>query len=218
MSSSGIERASFDEAARLGHHWAGPEHLLLAILRGDPADPARRALEQAGMDAGMVEQLLGEMADASPAGRGEPAGGVTANPAWYSVTGWARGLAAALGPGEVLPAHVVLAMLWDTQRWLSAERRGVRREAVIEGLRRLDVALPTAALPELQPLDFTQRVEFPTAVLERVLAKLAERHPPGSGPKYGFNHDGADRAWACAEEGIDLQGIVDEALAERGTP
>ena len=40
-----------DEASRLGQHWMGPEHTLLGILRGDPDDVARRALEQAGVDA-----------------------------------------------------------------------------------------------------------------------------------------------------------------------
>jgi hypothetical protein len=45
-----------DEATRLGQHWMGPEHKLLGILRGDSDDLARRALEQAGIDASMVAQ------------------------------------------------------------------------------------------------------------------------------------------------------------------
>jgi hypothetical protein len=47
-----------------------------------------------------------------------------------------------------------------------------------------------------------------------VLDLLHERHQVGTGPTYGFNHDGAERAWIDAEDGIDLQGIVDSALAE----
>jgi hypothetical protein len=41
---------------------------------------------------------------------------------------------------------------------------------------------------------------------------LAERHPPGSGPTFGFNYKDDEIAWVRAEDGIDLQRIVDEAL------
>ncbi|MGH9002942.1 MAG: Clp protease N-terminal domain-containing protein, partial [Acidimicrobiia bacterium] len=50
-----------DEAIRLGQHWLGPEHTLLGILRGDPDDVARRALERAGVDAAMVEGWITRM-------------------------------------------------------------------------------------------------------------------------------------------------------------
>lgn len=212
-----VEWEAFQEANRLGHHWVGPEHGLLAILRGEPHDPARRALEEAGMDAQMVERLLAEMAGAAPSRPGDSSPGALPNPAWYTVTERAEGFAASLGTGEALATHFVLAMLWAADRWMLAERRGVRREAVIDALRRLGVVLPPAPLPELYRLNLTQQVEFPRSKLEQVLATLAERHPPGSGPTYGFNHDGAERAWAVGEDGIDLQGIVDEALAEEDT-
>jgi hypothetical protein len=47
-----------------------------------------------------------------------------------------------------------------------------------------------------------------------VLELLTRRHPPGAGPTYGFNYKDDDIAWVRAEDGIDLQGIVDEALAQ----
>ena len=47
-----------------------------------------------------------------------------------------------------------------------------------------------------------------------MLKLLVERHPPGAGPKLGFNYKDDDVAWVRAEDGIDLQGIVNEALAQ----
>ena len=87
------------------------------------------------------------------------------------------------------------------------------REAVIGALAELGVALPPGPLPELErKLDMTQYVEFPRRIASQVLALLAERHPPGSGLRFGFNYKDDEIAWVRAEEGIDLQRIVDEAL------
>jgi hypothetical protein len=146
MGLSDIERASFREAQRLGHHWAGPEHGLLAIVRGDPADVARNVLEDIGMHAGMVEGLLEQMGG----GGKESKQGVTSNLAWHHVYGRAEGFAACLGTGELEPVHLLLALLWDSERWLFAQRQGVSREAVVEALRRGGMPLPSAPLPELE--------------------------------------------------------------------
>lgn len=115
MAMSDIQRASFEEAQRLGHHWAGPEHGLLAILRGDPEDVARRVLEEVGMDAEMVERLLEQMTKGAKERQG-----VTSNPAWHGVFGRAEGFAACLGAGALQPVHLLLALLWDESRWLFA--------------------------------------------------------------------------------------------------
>lgn len=56
-----------DEATRLGQHWMGPEHTLLGILRGEPDDFARRALEKAGVEAAMVVGWITEMGTNSEA-------------------------------------------------------------------------------------------------------------------------------------------------------
>ena len=68
-----------DEASRLGQHWMGPEHTLLGILRGDPEDVARRALEQGGVDAAMVEGWITRMATEK---NETQKSGVTPNPRW----------------------------------------------------------------------------------------------------------------------------------------
>lgn len=146
MGMSDIGRASFDEARRLDHHWVGPEHGLLAILRGDPQDVARRVLEEEGLDAGTVERWL------EPRGKTkEERSGALANPAWHHVFGRAEGFAACLASGEVQPVHLLLALLWDAHQWQFAERAGVRREAVTSALTRHGVALPTAPQPDLYP-------------------------------------------------------------------
>lgn len=110
---------------------------------------------------------------------------------------------------------LLFATLWDP--WQFRGEPLVSREEVVAALVRLQVELPRAPLPELsRPPRFTQHVEFPLDKLDRVIPLLAERHPPGSGPTFGFNHDGAERAWVDAEDGIDLQGIVDTALRQGG--
>jgi len=213
MTISGVERAAFQEAKRLGHHFVGPEHGVLGILRGDQTDLARLALEDFGLTAERVEELLSRMVEADPQATPRPATGTSPNPAWYRVFGRAEGFAATLGAGEVRPLDLLLALLWDRRPFLAEPPAS--RNSLVEALARRGAALPPTTLPDLEPEPrFTQRVEFPPGALNRVLALLVQRHPAGSGPTYGFNHDGPDRAWAVAEEGIDLQGIVDSAVAE----
>jgi hypothetical protein len=201
-----------DEAIRLGQHWMGPEHTLLGILRGDPDDVARRALEQAGIDAAMVEGWVGP----TEARRGKEESGVTPNPRWQTIHGRAEGIAAGLGAEETGSVHFLLAVLWDNRRWWLTETPGVSREAVVAALADLGASLPAAPLPELErKTDMTQYVEFPRTAADQVLRLLVERHPPRpEGPTFGFNYKDDETAWVRAEDGIDLQGIVDEALAQ----
>lgn len=206
----GVERAAFKEAERLGHDVVGPEHGLLAILRGDPADPARLALEEVGLDTARVERRLTQMFGADPGAERDRRSGISPNPAWYRVIGRAEGFAA-FGAGVVRPVDLLLALVWGY--WPFTDEPAIAREAVVDALKRRGATIAPARLPVLpRPPQFTQRVDFPLDALPRVLALLAQRHPPGCGPTYGFNHDGVARAWVNAEDGIDLQGVVDEAL------
>jgi ClpA/ClpB-like protein len=143
-----IQRASFHEAQRLGHHWVGPEHGLLAILRGDPEDVARQVLEEAGLAAAMLERQLEGM-NRGPKD-GEPARGAVTNPAWHHAYGRAEGLALGLGDGVLQPVHLLLALLWDRWHWQFPEQQGVSREAVVEALRSAGMTLPSAPMPELE--------------------------------------------------------------------
>ena len=199
-----------DEAERLGQHWMGPEHTLLGILRGNANDVARRALEQAGLEAAMVESWITRMDPGK-----EEKSGVTPNPRWHMIYGRAEGIAVGLGAPEPGAVHFLLATLWDGRRWALTETPGVTREAIVDALAQLGVTVPPTPLPELErQLNLTQYVEFPRGAAEQVLKLLVERHPPGAGPKFGFNYKDDDVAWVRAEDGIDLQGIVDEALSQ----
>lgn len=207
----GVERTAFNEAERLGHDVVGPEHGLLAILRGSPTDAARLALEEAGVTADMIEGLLTRMIEASPLAVPERRSGISPNPAWYRAFGRAEGFAAALGTGTVRPVDLLLGLLWG--QWRYVDGAVTSREALVEALARHGAILPP--LPELERLPrFTQHADIRRSKLNRVLKLLAEQRQGGSGPTYGFNHDGAERAWVDAEDGIDLQAIVDSALAE----
>ena len=214
-----MSKAAFAEAQRLGHSWVGPEHGLLAILRGDPTDPARIALEEAGLEADRFERWYEERIERSdPKPKRDPErDGISPNPAWYGVAGRAEGLAAGVGVSDVRPVDLLLALLWDTTEWLPVRGLGISREDVAASLGRSGVTLPATPLPDLdRPLRNPVRVDFPKSALGDVVEILKQRHPPGSGLRWGINHDGAERAWAFAEEGIDLQGIVDEVVADDG--
>lgn len=207
----GLLKIGADEAVRLGQHWMGPEHTLLGILRGDQDDIARRALERAGVDAAMVEGWITRM----DTGTGDERSGVSPNPRWHEIHGRAEGLAAGLGAEETATVHFLLAVLWDKRRWNLTETPGVSREAIVAALADLGTTLPQGPLPALdRKLNMTQYVEFPRSATSQVLELLTRRHPPGAGPTYGFNYKDDEIAWVRAEDGIDLQGIVDEALAQ----
>jgi hypothetical protein len=212
-----MSKAAFAEAQRLGHSWVGPEHGLLAILRGDPADTARRAVEEAGLEAERFERWYLERVEQSdPQSRRDPdRDGISPNPAWYGVAGRADGLAASVGVSDVRPVDLLLALLWDTREWLPVTDLGVSREDVAANLGRAGVTLPAAPLPALdRPWRNPVRVDFPIGALGGVVEVLKQRHPPGSELRWAINHDNAERAWAMAEEGIDLQAIVDQVLED----
>ena len=203
-----------EEASRLGQHWMGPEHTLLGILRGEPDDVARRALEQAGVDADMLEGWITRM-DTNTEEETEKSG-VTPNPRWQTIHGRAEGIAAGLGAEKTGTVHFLLATLWDDRRWWLTETPGLTREAIVAALAELGAPLPAASLPELErKLNMTQYVEFPRRATDQVLKLLVERHPPSpDGPGISFNYKDDETAWVRAEDGIDLQGAVDEALAQ----
>ncbi|MFF3224755.1 Clp protease N-terminal domain-containing protein [Nocardia suismassiliense] len=197
-----------DEAVRLKHGWIGPEHTLLGVLRGDSDDVARQALEQAGVEAVAVETRLRAMDS------GAKVDGLSPNPRWHTIHGRAEGIAYTVGATEPDTVHFLLAVLWDRTRWLLPDTAEGTRAAIVAALSSLGVELPRVPLPVLErPTRMGTYVEFPRRATDDVIALLAVRHPPGSGPRWGFNYKNDEIAWARAETGIDLRGIVDEALA-----
>lgn len=219
MGMSAIEREVFEVARRLGHHWVGPEHGVIAILHAVADDPARRALELSGFDGVAFEAHDVERIERHRAESGDldDDPGVEPNPAWYGTWGRAEGFSHALGTGTVRGVDLLMALLWDDRDWLSTRQFGVARENIVDQMQGVGVRLPEHPMPELdRPFVNPQRVDFPLSVMDQVIALLVERHPPGSELRWGINHDGKDAGWAFAEEGIDLQGIVRKVLESNG--
>lgn len=187
-------------AAALGHEYVGLEHLLLELLDGKPDDAAQAALVAAGVIAGDVRRHL------------EPGGAtsrwLTPNPRWYGLMGRAEGLALALGDGIVRSTEVLLAALWDDGQVAVFDLAGgTTRRAVAEALAATGARLPRVALPV--PPEWSEpvsRLTFPSDDLDAVLEAMNRRHPDGL--HWGWNTNGAERAWVDAEDGVDLEAVV----------
>ena len=151
-------------------------------------------------------------------GEGHREVGGHAQPRWQTIYGRAEGIAVGLGAEKAGTVHFLLATLWDDRRWWLTETPGVAREAIVAALAELGgaTAARRAACPKLQrKVNLTQYVEFPRNATDQVLKLLVQRHPPSpDGPSISFNYKDDESAWVRAEDGIDLQVIVDEALAE----
>ena len=215
--SQGLSTAAYraaDEARRLEHGWIGPEHVLLALF----AEPsvAVEALEEVGVTREQVEEKARAMGRSDPPpSRYEPGQGLSPNPAWYKLTGCAKGLALASGHRPPRPEHFLLAMIYSEQMIAPLlHQHGSSQQPLLEALARRGVPVPEVDPPTYRPWRGQQRIEVTEAELEPVIDVLTERHPPGSEWRWGFNWlpddpDGRRRARVDGEEGIDL----DAALA-----
>ena len=200
--------AAFAEAVRLGSGYAGPEHFLLALLRPDEQTVAAAALRDCGADYGRLSSALVRAAAKRPAERDA---GVTLNPIAHELIGRAEGLATGLGAEEVAPEHLLLALLWDARRNWPLAAAGTTREAVYERLRAHGVGLAVALPPSRpRPEGAEQCVYFPQVQLRDVLAGLPALLPPDA--EWGWNVDGAYRAWVRATGDFDLRERVRQAL------
>lgn len=202
-----VEKTVHDVGLELRRQVVGDDLFLLALARLDPDSPARQALEAEGVTA---EVLL---ANVRTGGDGDPSSsnGFTYSPAYYGMHGRADAFAAGLGDGRITPEHVLLALLWDAGSSSSQIlwRLGVRREALVEGLRARGVAVPAAPLPLQHEVDYGERVWFDRDQVQAVIGHLRQKLPPPT--HWGFNYEGG-RAWAFTEAHIDLGALVAEAL------
>lgn len=204
-----VSQRAGQHAIDLGRLVMGDAFLLLALLELDAAPPARRALEAEGVTRDRVLEWIRVSGDASD----DQPRGVTYSPATYTVQGRAEAFAAALGDGEITPEHVLLALLWDPVSGSSQAlwKLGASRERVLDHLRDDGVALPQASLPAQREIDWGQRVWFDREKARTVLERVQLHVSPET--TWGFNYED-DRAWVIAESCVDLQALVDSALAE----
>jgi hypothetical protein len=210
-----------DVARRLDHGWIGTEHVLLALF--DEPSPATEALEELGVTRERVEETARAMGRGDPPpSRYDPAKGLSPNPAWYKLTGCAKGLALATGRRHPKPEHLLLAMVYGEHTVPELlHEAGASEHALLDGLARRGVTVPTVDPPVHLPMRGHHRIDVTEAELKGVIKVLGERHPPGSEWRWGFNWYPADpddqggprRAWVGGEEGVDLEDALATARA-----
>ncbi len=205
-----LSQLAADHAIALGRDVMGDDLLLLALLELERDQPARRALEAAGVTRERVLDRIRASGDESTGKRG----GVTYSPATYTLQGRAEGFAAALGEGPITPEHVLLALLWDPVSMSSRSlwRLGVARERVLDRLREAGVRVPSAPLPPQREIDWGERVWFDRDKVRVVLDHVRLHLSPET--TWGFNYED-ERAWVIAESSVDLQRLVRGALAAK---
>ncbi len=225
-SSQGLASAAYraaDVARRLEQSWIGPEHVLLALF--DEPSTATEALEELGVTPELVEERTRALSRSDPPPRPYEAGmGLSPNPAWYKLTGCAKGLALASGHHGPQPEHFLVAMIYSEGAIAPFLRRvGSSRQDLLAALARRGVRVPEVDPPIYRPWRGRRRIEVSEAELEPVLDVLAERHPPGSEWRRGFNWlpdgpaDGAPRrARVDGEEGVDLDAALAAARERTG--
>jgi hypothetical protein len=106
------------------------------------------------------------------------------NPAWYGLTGCAKGLARAAGHRQPEPEHYLLAMVYAEPAVAPALGHvGASQRALLEALARRGVQVPAVDPPVHRPWRGHRGVEVTET--EPTLDILAERHPPGSEWRWG---------------------------------
>jgi hypothetical protein len=199
------------EAVAMAYPFVGAEHVVLALLAGQPDDQAGQLLRACGLDHDSVAaKLLKGWTDGLPPC--PPQAGVTTarpNPRGLQLFGRAEGLAG--GTRAVQSHHGLIAFLWcdDGQSVLELESWGAPGPAIVEALESAGVRLPTVPRPEPDRTPWGEPVFVPLDRYGDVVRALAQQLEAGT---WGCNsHD--DRGWVLAHAHIDLQAIVEGALA-----
>ena len=205
-----LARPAERQAVALGHPFYGDDHVILALLAGEPDDDASAALRRAGASHDrLAAHLAFRLTHSDPPVDLPPA--VTSaepNPRCHQLLGCAEGLAAARGDGAVRSTDALIAYLWqpDGDQVIVLEHIDTSAERVLAELK-----APTPALPVPQPdrTPWGDKVYVAPERMDDVVGRLARDLPMGS---WGCNsHDG--RQWVVAHAHIDLAAIVAEVVA-----
>ncbi len=147
---AGPAHAALRSAHLLGHHWAGEEHLLLALLAAGAGEPAAGALAGAGVTEGGVRTAL--QAHLERAGPPTPRryAGTRSSSAYHTACGWAHGLGLASGTPDPRAEHFLLALLRDPDGVAAGliEAHGSSRAAVLAELAARGVHAPPFGVPD----------------------------------------------------------------------
>jgi hypothetical protein len=193
------------EARRLGHHWVGEEHALLAFSRREGA--AGEALRAAGATPERLEEaIVGMLERAEPPVERRETDSPDLTPAMSAASGRAEGLALARGE-EPTRDDLLVALLWHAGsaasllHWL-----GVDRAALAARLAEAGIAVPPG---EPEPLDLrpTKRIDVPFEHLMEIVAALPSRLPEDSPFGFNFHHE-TRRAWIVVGEEVDAEPLL----------
>lgn len=201
----------YAEARRLGHHWIGEEHALLALSRHEGA--AGEVLRAAGATPERLEQaIVGMHERADPPVERRATDSPDLTPAMYSTFGRAEGLALARGE-EPTPDDLLVALLWHAGFGSSIlHSLGLDRTVLAARLVGAGIAVPAG---EPEPLDLRpkKRVDVPYEHLMEIVAAMPARLPEGS--PFGFNvHHETRRAWIVVGEDVDAEPLLAAILAK----
>lgn len=211
--STPLLRPAEDQALRLGHHYIGDEHVMLALLSSEPDGVAADALSAIGVTHSVFESwLLDRLQGFKPAVVGRfVAGAPVPTSACLELLGRADGLSAVLDDGSVRSQHGLLAYVWrrDGSHVIDLEALSTTAQNVADALAVRGVRLPEAELPEADRRA-SESVSVPPERLEEVVRALEHRLGPGD---WGFNASDDD-AWVTSWGDVGLQRLVDEVLSQ----
>jgi hypothetical protein len=201
------------QAVALGHPFFGDDHVVLALLAGDPDAAAGEALRRAGVTHDRLAARIAAMiANSHPPVTLPPAVTSAApNPRCAQLLGCAEGLAAARADGKAGSTEALVAYLWqpDGDQVITLEGLDTSAARVLAQVDHLGIATPAPPLPEPDRTPWGERVDVPAGRMSDVIARLTRDLPLGS---WGCNsHDGRD--WVVAHAHIDLAAIVAEVVA-----
>jgi len=104
-------RAAFDEARALGHHWAGEEHFLLALVGDGPLGAS--LLDPLGLTHAEVASAVTALVDDVGPPFAKLFAGCRSAPSYHTILGRAEGFALGAGTAHPEPVDVLAALLWD---------------------------------------------------------------------------------------------------------
>ena len=173
-------------AARLQHRWAGPEHLLLAIL-SEPSEAAR-ALAACGVDYDGFRDRVAALPAAYTAQTRIQAlapDELAISPTSTELLARAEGLAIAEGASDVGAHHVLLSLLWDQSARVARrllEEMGATPEELLAQLAQEGITAPNTpprALPEWGPLRRISQEEFAALAADLTRREIPYRFGAG---------------------------------------
>lgn len=180
----------FRQAISLGHHWAGAEHFLLALLVDDGV--GRRALEQCGLTYATTAAAVASYAETHQPPippSGSPAGGVSSAPSYHLVEGHAAGLALGAGLLSHDSGHLLAALLWPDDgpvdyvlRELGTSRAVALAAAIEHGARlgRMTTLPRPAPNSFLEPAERqARRLGHSVIAVDHAVLAVLDGHPDG---------------------------------------